>query len=166
MSSSIPEVIKAELEKSGIRTLVVDVAKIGISATTYAKDDIERLGEWQKIMAAADGLVIVAPEYNHGYPGELKLAFDSLYQEYHRKPIAVCGVSTGALGGARMVESFHDPIVAVHAVPICSSVYFDKVGNLFDESGRLKDERYIDRMKTMIDELAWFAAALKTARNQ
>lgn len=55
-------------------------------------------------MTRADGLVIVSPEYNHGYPGEMKLMLDQLYKEYNRKPVGICGVSSGALGGARMVE--------------------------------------------------------------
>lgn len=41
-------------------------------------------------MTRADGLVIVAPEYNHGYPGALKSVLDLLLKEYIHKPVAFC----------------------------------------------------------------------------
>ena len=53
----------------------------------------------------ADGLVIVAPEYNHGYPGILKHALDTNLKEYIHKPVGLCGVSAGGFGGTRVIES-------------------------------------------------------------
>jgi NAD(P)H-dependent FMN reductase len=40
---------------------------------------------------AADAFVVVTPEYNHGYPGPLKTAIDSVSREWRAKPLGfVC----------------------------------------------------------------------------
>lgn len=119
---------------------------------------------WQKIMSRADGLIIVSPEYNHGYPGELKLLLDQLYEEYNRKPVAICGASAGMMGGARMVECLRISLIELQMVPIRNAVYFSNISKLFDEKGEIKEESFSDRLKVMFDELVWYAEALKTAR--
>jgi len=50
-----------------------------------------------------DAFVVVTPEYNHGYPGPLKTAIDSVGREWHAKPVGfVC--YGGLSGGLRAVE--------------------------------------------------------------
>ncbi|WP_374547020.1 NADPH-dependent FMN reductase [Rhodoblastus sp.] len=55
---------------------------------------------------AADGLIIVSPEYNYSVPGALKNAIDWLSRlspnPFKAKPILIQSASPGALGGARM----------------------------------------------------------------
>lgn len=120
---------------------------------------------WSEIMARADGLIIVSPEYNHGYPGELKMMLDQLYKEYNRKPVAICG-SGGGLGGARMVEVLRIAAIEFQMVPIRNAVYFSNIKTLFDESGAIRDESYGEKLKKLFDELAWYAKALKEARGK
>jgi NAD(P)H-dependent FMN reductase len=115
-------------------------------------------------MARADALIIVAPEYNHSYPGELKTMLDMAYKEYHRKPIGICGVSMGGLGGARMVEQLRLVTIEFHMVPIREALYFSGIGKLFAEDGFITDESYADRVKAFHEELLWYAKALKHAR--
>src|SRR4051812_21266320 len=50
----------------------------------------------------ADGVLIVTPEYNGGYPANLKNAIDVLYDEWHRKPVAIATVSNGVFGGTQV----------------------------------------------------------------
>src|SRR4029077_6108798 len=64
---------------------------------------------WAQQIAPADAFVVVSPEYNHGYPGVLKNAFDHISPEGGRKPIGF--VSYGNAGGARAVEQLR--LVAV-----------------------------------------------------
>jgi NADPH-dependent FMN reductase len=56
-------------------------------------------------MERADGLVIVAPEYNHGYCGLLKHVLDSCLKEYIHKAVGIVGVSAGPFGGTRVIEN-------------------------------------------------------------
>ena len=53
----------------------------------------------------ADGVIIVTPEYNGGYPSSLKNVIDLLYDEWKRKPIAIATVSTGQFGGSQVITS-------------------------------------------------------------
>ncbi|MDO8655086.1 MAG: NAD(P)H-dependent oxidoreductase, partial [bacterium] len=122
----------------------------------------EELGEKLK---RADGYVVVSPEYNHSFSGELKLFLDAFYQEYARKPVGICGVSVGPNGGVRAVEQLRLVFIEFHAVPIREAVYFRNVADLFDEQGAIKDASYEKIVKTFFDELIWFANALKAARS-
>ncbi len=116
-------------------------------------------------VAAADGLIVVTPEYNRGYPGELKILLDTSYGEYARKPVGFCGVSSGILGGARAVEKLRLVAVELHLVNIREAVHFPGVYDLFDDRGALKQrEDYARRARTMFAELDWYARALKKAR--
>lgn len=54
--------------------------------------------DWSHVIDAADALIFVTPEYNHGMPATLKNALDYLSSEWHHKPVAmVCygGISAG-----------------------------------------------------------------------
>jgi NAD(P)H-dependent FMN reductase len=55
-----------------------------------------------KRIGAADGFVIVTPEYNHGYPGPLKIAIDAVYPEWIAKPVGFVSYG-GIAGGLRIL---------------------------------------------------------------
>ena len=155
-----------ETVKAGLKSDIIDVRDYRISATdnTQSSDAAKRLAE--KI-TSADGFIIVSPEYNHGYPGELKMMLDMLYQQYAKKPVGICGVSIGPLGGGMAVEQLRLVSIEFHMVPIREAVYFPTVQNLFDENGEIKEKAsYHERVKPFLDELVWYAKALKAAREQ
>ncbi|TSC56882.1 MAG: hypothetical protein Greene071421_392 [Parcubacteria group bacterium Greene0714_21] len=145
-------------------TQFLDVKDFVQTAKTGAAMPSEKSKLWSEIMKRADGLVIVSPEYNHGYPGELKLMLDQLYQEYNRKPAGICGVSAGDLGGARMVEVLRICLIELQMVPIREAVYFPKAHDLFNEKGEIRDASYKERLQKFFAELAWYADALAKAR--
>lgn len=135
------------------------------------RDELERFTEeremksWKEKVSAADGLVIVSPEYNHGYPGELKILLDSAYDEYARKPAAIVGVSSGLVGGARMVEQLRLVLTELGMTICRAPALFTRVQDLFDGAGVLKErETWQKKINTLADEVAWFARALKNAR--
>src|SRR5688500_11263043 len=53
----------------------------------------------------ADGVLIVTPEYNGGYPASIKNVTDLLYDEWFHKPIAISTVSDGSFGGTQVITS-------------------------------------------------------------
>ena len=138
----------------------------GIQAGPPKSNQVGFGGEWSEFMKRADGLIIVSPEYNHGYPGELKLMLDELYEEYNRKPVGICGVSGGGLGGARMVEALRTSLIELQMVPMRNAVYFANIQNLFDDAGTIQDASFEKKLATMFDELLWYAKALKEAREK
>lgn len=147
-------------------TELIDAADFGLSRTDDTKTS-EKSKKFSETMTRADGLIVVSPEYNHGMPGELKMTLDQLYKEYKHKPIGICGVSEGHMGGARMVEQLRLVSIELQMVPIESAIYFSDVENIFDEKGKfLKEETYHKRLKVFFDELIWYAKALKSARQK
>src|SRR5919199_3516535 len=65
----------------------------------FRDDPPPRLREFSEKINRADAILIVTPEYNHGYPGVLKNALDYLLPEYERKPFGIVTVSAGGFGG-------------------------------------------------------------------
>jgi NAD(P)H-dependent FMN reductase len=110
------------------------------------------------------GLIIVTPEYNHGYPGLLKHALDMNLKEYIHKAVGICGVSAGAIGGARVIENLLPVMRELGLVTIFEDVNFGKVGSLFDERGELLEENYVRRVDKFLDELIWMARVLRHGR--
>ncbi len=161
-SEAAAKFILEQVRQAGLETELIDVRDFLHKATQETFPGQEELGEKLK---RADGYVVVSPEYNHSFPGELKLFLDTFYQEYARKPAGICGVSAGPNGGVRAVEQLRLVFVEFHAVPIREAIYFRTVADLFDEQGKIKDEGYEKFAKTFLDELVWFANALKTARS-
>jgi len=111
-----------------------------------------------------DGLIIVTPEYNHGYPGLLKHALDMNLAEYVHKAVGICGVSAGLFGGARAIETLLPVMRELGLVTIFWDVNFGNVQKLFDEQGKLLDRGYERRFDRFLNELMWMARVLRYGR--
>ena len=117
-------------------------------------------------MGRADGFLVVTPEYNHGLPGALKNLFDHLYDEWNRKPFAVvsCG---GVSGGLRAVGLLRQVVAGLAAVSVPKEVPVQRVGKVFGPEGPREDQdAWAKRIDGLAEELAWYARALKAAREQ
>ncbi|MDR8413613.1 NAD(P)H-dependent oxidoreductase [Nonomuraea sp. 3-1Str] len=114
-------------------------------------------------LAAADAFVIVTPEYNHSFPAALKNAIDWHTREWHAKPVAF--VSYGAFSaGSRAVEQLRLVLAELHAVTIRDSVGFQRAWEQFDGDGKAVDPAAGAAAKVMLDQLAWWAHALREAK--
>lgn len=117
-------------------------------------------------IAAGDAFVIVTPEYNRGTSGVLKNALDWVYQEWNSKPVAF--VSYGSVGGARAVEQLRLSAIELQMAPIRTAVHFpgeDFYPVLFGKADAAPMfEKYTEKGDEMIDQLLWWARALKAAR--
>ncbi|MFG1998270.1 NADPH-dependent FMN reductase [Spirillospora sp. NPDC048911] len=115
-------------------------------------------------LAAADAFVIVTPEYNHSFPAPLKNAIDWHNKEWHAKPVGF--VSYGGLsGGLRAVEQLRVVLAELHAVTIRDTVSFHNAWGEFEGDGTHRDgESCGAAAKTMLDQLTWWAHALRDAK--
>jgi len=82
-------------ERQEIETQLFDVRDFDLPRDDYGTEIGERFPEWRDALIRADGLVIVTPEYNHGYSGALKSVLDLLLKEYIHKAVAFVGISAG-----------------------------------------------------------------------
>ncbi|GAA2618414.1 NAD(P)H-dependent oxidoreductase [Actinomadura fulvescens] len=129
-------------------------------------EEVERqLAAVSPRLAAADAFVIVTPEYNHSFPAPLKNAIDWHNEEWHAKPVGF--VSYGGLaGGLRAVEQLRVVLAELHAVTIRDTVSFHNSWAEFEEDGTHRDGAGCEAAaKTMLDQLAWWAHALRDAKS-
>jgi NAD(P)H-dependent FMN reductase len=123
----------------------------------------ETTRKWAERIRGLDGYVIVTPEYNHGYPGNLKNALDQVHTGWWYKPVGFVSYG-GSAGGARAVEQLRSVAVELRMVPVRGEVNLRLIGLELDEEGRPKDGFYAGRAKGMIDQVVWWARASREAR--
>ena len=155
----------------GFEVEVVDLAKVDIPLTMppespkFAGDAYPRpagMAPLTTALAEADAFIVVTPEYNHSYPASLKAAIDWHFTQWTAKPVAF--VSYGALAGGRhAVLHLENVLVELHAVIVHDGLVFPNF-YLNWEDGRPRDAEAASRAKGMLDQLAWWAAALHAAR--
>ncbi|MEO8574039.1 MAG: NAD(P)H-dependent oxidoreductase [Pyrinomonadaceae bacterium] len=150
--------------REDIGTEFFDVCDFDIPHGEYGQEIKDRFPEWRDAITKADGLVVVTPEYNHGYPGSLKAVLDLLLKEYIHKAVAFVGVSAGPWGGTRVIEACVPMVRELGLAVSFTDLNFPAVKSKFDEQGNLLDEAYEKRVQGFLDELAWMATTLKWGR--
>jgi NAD(P)H-dependent FMN reductase len=111
---------------------------------------------------SADGVLIITPEYNGGYPASLKNVIDLLYDEWQRKPVAISTVSDGVFGGSQVILSLQFSLWKMHAWTVPAMFPVPNVPDSFDESGNATDKEATDkRASKFIRELFWCIEAKK-----
>lgn len=147
-----------------IKTRLFDVAAFDLPQRDYGQAIKKLFPDWRDAIVNADGLVIVTPEYNHGYPGSLKAVLDLLLREYIHKAVAFVGVSAGPWGGVRVIEAMVPMVRELGLAVTFSDLNFPFVQKTFDEAGKLLDPAFEQRAKDFLDELVWMARVLKWGR--
>lgn len=152
-ASYVLSVVKS---RTDVDPVFVDVRDFPTSRTGELSQDLSE--KWDVLVREASGMVIISPEYNHGYPGELKLLLDSAYKAYAGRPAAICAVSDGPIGGARMAEQLKLVLSAFQMIVINAAVYFANVNELFDSNGGIKNREFWEkRVHGMLDQLLTYA---------
>ncbi|HEX4696655.1 MAG TPA: NADPH-dependent FMN reductase [Candidatus Udaeobacter sp.] len=149
-------------KRAGVETELIDVRTLPMrleDAGEQMKD-----GKFSATVERCDGLIIIAPEYNHGYPGLLKHALDMNLKEYIHKAVGICGVSAGPFGGARVIEALLPVMRELGLVTIFEDMNFTYVQGLFDQNGNLLDQKYVRRIDKFLNELIWMARVLRYGR--
>ena len=149
-------------KRAGVETEFIDIPTLPMrldDAGEQMKDP-----KFSATVERCDGLIIVTPEYNHSFPGLLKHALDMNLKEYIHKAVGICGVSAGAFGGARAIESLLPVMRELGLVTIFEDVNFGKIGTLLDDHGNLLDENFVLRIDTFLNELIWMARVLRHGR--
>jgi NAD(P)H-dependent FMN reductase len=162
-SAAVAQLMLRETAKlPEVETELIDIAQLPLP-TGDAGEGIKDPGYAAK-MTRCDGLIIVSPEYNHGYPGMLKHVLDSCLKEYIHKAVGVAGVSAGPWGGTRMIENLLPVLRELGLVPIFWDVNFANVGKVFNAAGELQDPAYLRRIEKFLRELIWMAKVLRYGR--
>jgi NAD(P)H-dependent FMN reductase len=150
--------------RAGIESRLIDIATVPMpvdDAGEAIKDPA-----FAAAMSAADGLLIVCPEYNHSFPGLLKHVLDSCLSEYIHKAVGIVGVSAGPFSGTRVIQGLLPVMREIGLVTIFWDVNIGNAGKVFAADGRLLDEAVIRRSDRFIRELIWMSKVLRYGREQ
>ncbi|TDQ00895.1 NADPH-dependent FMN reductase [Labedaea rhizosphaerae] len=155
----------------GFDVTVADLADLDLplslpaESPKFAGDDYPRptgLAPLTSALAKADAVVIVTPEYNHSYPASLKAAIDWHFTQWTAKPVAFVSYG-GASGGRHAVLHLENVLSELHAVAIRDRLAFPNYFTAWQD-GRPVDGEAPGYAKQLLDQLAWWAAALRSAR--
>lgn len=108
----------------------------------------------------ADGVLFVTPEYNRSVPGVLKNAIDVGSRPYGKsvwqsKPAAIVSVSPGAIGAFGANHHLRQSLVFLD-MPCLQQpeAYIGHVDTLFDEGGKLTNDRTRDFLRKFMEAFA------------
>lgn len=162
-SENVARFVFEEVKKhEGIETELIDLRDLPFPADD--EGEAIKNSKFSATVERADGLVLVVPEYNHGYPGLLKHALDTNLKEYIHKAVGVCGVSAGGFGGTRMIENLLPVLRELGLVTIFWDGNFSGAQKLFGESGTILDQAYVKRIDQFLKELIWMSKVLRHGR--
>lgn len=140
----------AEVEEIDLKSLNIPLYDGDLEEEIQVPEGVQTLRE--KI-AAADGWLIVTPEYNHSLPGVLKNTLDWLSRTkyapdiFKNKKTALFGASNGIFGTVRAQIAFY-PIVNTLGLDLMpSTTYVRNVDQLFDDEDKLTDEKTRESLK-------------------
>lgn len=151
-------------EFEGMEVDVVDLAEIPLpTVIDFGSAPDRHVVELGERLAAADAYVVVTPEYNHSFPAPLKNAIDLYRSEWQAKPVGFASYG-GMGGGLRAVEQLRLVFAELHAMTVRDTVSFHNAWNHFDDNGSPIAEGCNAAAKGMLNQIAWWARALRTAR--
>jgi len=128
-----------------------------------APDLLERLAD---TIRASDAYVIVSGEYNHTIPPALANLLDHFLEEYFYKPSAIVCYSAGPFGGVRAAVALRPMLAELGMSSIPSMYPIPRVQDAFEEDGAPRDPAQVRRIGRFLDEMEWYARAMKVAREQ
>jgi NAD(P)H-dependent FMN reductase len=146
---------------------LIDLAAANLPTTLPDTDEAtpEEVAALAPRLATADAFAVVTPEYNSSFPASLKTALDWYYEEWHAKPVAIVsyGRESGGLNATAMLRQV---FTELHAITIRNSVALPCYWEQFTADGDWPrpTARYEAAAKLMLDQLVWWAQALRDAR--
>ncbi len=168
---SIARWVDTELaERGDVRATVADLAEIGLplldephhpSARDYVHEHTKR---WSRLVASADALVFVLPEYNRSMPGSLMNALDFLYWEWQHKPAAFVSYSGGAFGGVRSVEMAKQVLATLGMFPLPDMVNLPRIDDHVRNGVFTAPDGAARTLAAVTDKLLTFVTATRGLR--
>ncbi|MDX1583645.1 MAG: NAD(P)H-dependent oxidoreductase [Thermoanaerobaculia bacterium] len=156
--------------REGVEVSFVDLEELDLPVmrerVRFSESPPESALKLSETIQEADSLLIVTPEYNHGYPGVLKNAIDYLLPEYKRKPVGIVTVSAGPFGGLRCLEALRQTMFGIGAIPVSAELPITKVQDSFDEHGEPTSDAWDRRLDRFLSEFFWLSEAIVAKKHE
>ncbi len=132
----------------------------------YMKDPATNVLDFAEKIKKADGVIVVTPEYNGGYPASLKNVIDLLVDEWKRKPVAIATVSGGAFAGTQAGSSLPFIFLKLGAMVVPAMFRVPSVEKSHNEDGSPTDIETSNRgAKAFFNDLTWHLEASRRMRD-
>jgi NAD(P)H-dependent FMN reductase len=164
--------IENQLQQRGHKTSLVDAAEQRLPLLDRMYKEYEKgkapavLEALAELYRSADAFVIVSGEYNHGIPPALKNLLDHFLEEYFFRPSAIVCYSAGSFGGVRAAMQLRMTLAELGMSSIPSIFPVPQIQDAFDALGHPNKPIFEERVGRFLDELEWYAGALKVARER
>ncbi len=109
--------------------------------------------EWNERVSAADGFIMITPEYNHGPSAVLKNAIDYAWAGWNYKPVSFISYSNGMIAGARATEQLRLIASGVKLLPLPTATHIPMLADAFDEAGRPTNDKTTQSLDSVLKEL-------------
>ncbi|MGY6535277.1 MAG: NADPH-dependent FMN reductase [Pararhodobacter sp.] len=118
---------------------------------------------------AADGYVMVSPEYNHSMsPALMHLLNHFGASRFAFRPSAIVTYSAGQWGGARAGVGMRSYLSELGCLPVSAMIHVPRAQEVFDEAGgfaaHIDAARWQGYMGRTFAQLAWWAEATRQHR--
>lgn len=150
------------------RANILNLQKFPVQETAgghYGKE-LPGLKAFVEPLMDADGVIIVCPEYNGGYPGILKLFIDYLPypNSLNKKPVCFVGEATGAFGGLRAVEQLQQVTGYRNAYLFPERIFIPHIHKNFDEEEGIRDPFQQELLENQVSNFVQYIKDLQTVQ--
>jgi NAD(P)H-dependent FMN reductase len=126
----------------------------------YQHDPSKESLDFSDRIKNCDGVIVITPEYNGGYPASLKNAIDLLTDEWRHKPVAIVTVSDGNFAGVQSITSLQFTFWKMRVLTVPGQFRVPNINSSLNESGIPADKLAMDkRAGPFIRELLWMIEA-------
>jgi NAD(P)H-dependent FMN reductase len=130
-----------------IEVNLLDVKDFVTPYTIASWDEDALANPWREVASKSSAFILVVPEYNRSFPGELKIVLDSELSAYQNKPVVLAGVSSGHFGGLAAIQSLLPALYKMGFNILPYQLHFPEVEELFSSSEEELDLIYEGKLK-------------------
>jgi NAD(P)H-dependent FMN reductase len=159
VADKIVEYVQRELaERSETEVTIADLKEIELpffnnevipGSPDYSPTD-EHVTKWSKLVAESDRVLFITPEYNHSLSAIQKNAIDSLYKEWHDKPVSA--TAYGWTGGSQSLVTF-DVVMNNVKADIRTHAQLAFMKEINPDGSALDESKIRNNIKTQLDDL-------------
>lgn len=152
---------KKYLEENNIATVeILDLQEYNFplfeERLRFQKLPAAAVTDFSEKIKSSDGIIIITPEYNGGYPASLKNVTDLLYDEWYHKPVAISTVSNGSFAGTQVITSLQFSLWKMKAWTVPAMFPVPRIDETFNENGEPTNPKDFEKQRAnFVRELLW-----------